>query len=109
MRAQPSEPADRGICVARGYGIKITVQRGHLVVHDGVADRRRTRRYHRTSKLKRLVLIANTGYLTIDAMRWLHDTGAALIHLDTSGKLLTTSVTSGPDHAGLRRTQALDH
>ena len=107
MQAQPSEKADRGICVVRGYGIKISVQRGHLVVHDGVADRRRTRQYHRTSKLKRLVLIANTGYLTIDAMRWLHDTGGALTHLDTSGQLIATSVATSPDFAGLRRAQAL--
>jgi CRISPR-associated protein Cas1 len=107
MHAQPTERANRGICVVRGYGIKITVQRGHLTVHDGVADRRRTRRYHRTSKLKRLVLIGNAGYLTIDALRWLHDVGAALIHLDTRSQLITTSVARGPDFAALRRAQAL--
>ena len=107
MRAQPSEVADRGICVVRGYGIKITVQRGHLTVHDGVADRRRTRRYHRTSKLRRLVLIGNTGYLTIHALRWLHDIGAALIHLDTRSQLIATSVARGPDFPALRRAQAL--
>ena len=64
MQAQRSEHADHGICVARGYGIKITVQRGHLIVHDGVGNRRRTRRYHHTSKLRRLVLIGNTGVTT---------------------------------------------
>jgi CRISPR-associated endonuclease Cas1 len=107
MHAEPSEPADRGICVARGYGIKITVQRRHLIVHDGVGNRRRTRRYHRTSKLKRLVLIGNTGYLTIDALRWIYDTGAALVHLTASGELIAASVARGPDLAGLRRAQAL--
>jgi len=106
MQPEPSEPADRGICVARGYGIKINIHRGHLTVHDGVADHRRTRRFHRTAKLKRLVLIGTTGYLTFDALRWLHDTGAALVHLN-KGELIATSVARGPDFPALRRAQAL--
>ncbi len=107
MHAQPNEHPDNGICVARGYGIKITVQRGHLIVHDGVGNRRRTRRFHRvTSKLHRLVVIGHTGYITLDALRWLHDTGAALLQLDTNGKLIATSARSGPDLAGLRRAQS---
>ena len=108
MQAQPTEPAGNGICVAHGYGLKISVQRGHLIVHYGVGRQRQTRRYHRaTSKLRRLVLIGHTGYITLDALRWLHDVGAALIHIDADGQLLTTSTHSGPGHAALRRQQAL--
>ncbi len=55
MQAQPTEPADSGICVAHGYGLKLYVQRGHLIVHDGIGRQRQTRRYHRaTSRLKRV-------------------------------------------------------
>jgi CRISPR-associated protein Cas1 len=107
MHAQ-SSAARNGVVVARGFGIKISLSRGHLIVHDGICDKRQTRRYHRaTSGLKRLVLIGNTGYITLDALRWLHDTGAALVHLDTSGELITTSVANGPHLAALRRAQAL--
>ena len=108
MQAQPTEPANDGICVAHGYGLNITVHRGHLIVHDGIGRNRQTRRYHRvTSKLRRLVLVGHTGYVTLDALRWLHDIGAALIHINADGRLLTTSTASGPGHAALRREQAL--
>jgi CRISPR-associated endonuclease Cas1 len=108
MHAQPTEPADSGICVAHGYGLKLYVHRGHLVVHDGIGRQRRTRRYHRaTSRLKRLVVIGHTGYLTLESLRWLHDAGAALLHIDADGQLVTTSTTSGPTHGALRRAQAL--
>lgn len=96
------------LCVAHGYGLKISVDRGHLLVHDGICDERQTRRYHRaTSKLKRLIVIGHSGYITLDALRWLHDIGAALIHIDSDGKLITTSAATGPGHASLRRAQAL--
>ena len=108
MQAQPTEAASSGVCVAHGYGIKISVHRGHLIVHDGIGRDRQTRRYHRVaSKLRRLVLIGHTGYITLDALRWLHDVGAALVHIDADGQLLTTSTASGPRHAALRRAQAL--
>lgn len=108
MQAQPTGAAQNGLCVAHGYGLKIHVDRGHLIVHDGICDERRTRRYHRaTSKLRRLVVIGHSGYVTLDALRWLHDIGAALIHVDRDGKLITTSAPSGPGLASLRRAQAL--
>jgi CRISPR-associated endonuclease Cas1 len=108
MQAQPTEPAGNGVCVAHGYGLKISVHRGHLIVHDGVGRQRQTRRYHRvTSKLRWLVLIGHTGYITLEALRWLHDIGAALVHIDADGQLVATSAAAGPGQAGLRRAQAL--
>jgi CRISPR-associated endonuclease Cas1 len=97
-----------GAAVVHGYGIKIYVRGRHLVVHDGICDERRTRRFHRvTGRVKRLVLIGHTGYITLDALRWLRDTGAALVHIDADGQLITTSAAGGPDLAPLRRAQAL--
>lgn len=107
MQAQASA-ARRGIVVAHGYGIKIHVQRGHLVVEDGIGRKRQTRRFHRAgAKLDRLVLIGHTGYITLDALRWLRDVNAALVHLDADARLLTTSVVAGPTLPPLRRAQAL--
>ncbi|MGH2965989.1 MAG: CRISPR-associated endonuclease Cas1 [Solirubrobacterales bacterium] len=107
MQAQVSAPRD-GLVVAYGYGVRIRLHRRHLVVEDGVGRRRRTRRYHRaTSRLKRLVLIGHTGYITLDALRWLRDVGAALVHVGADGELITTSTAAGPDLAPLRRAQAL--
>jgi CRISPR-associated endonuclease Cas1 len=96
------------LCVAHGYGVKIHVHRGHLVIEDGIGRKRRSRRFHRaTSKLRRLVLIGHTGYVTLDALRWLADAKAALLHIDADGRLLTISASDGLDLATLRRAQAL--
>jgi CRISPR-associated endonuclease Cas1 len=109
MRQAEASAARHTVCVARGYGIKVRVgQRGHLIVEDGVAHDRQTRLYHRvTGKLRRLVVIGQTGYITLDALRWLHDARAALIHLDPHGQLLTTTPPRGPNLPALRRAQAL--
>ena len=108
MQSQRTWPHACSICVAHGYGLKIYVHRGHLIVHDGIGRDRRTRRYHRvTSKLRRVVVVGHTGYITLDALRWLHDIGAALVHIDVDGRLVTTSTVAGPGHAALRRAQAL--
>jgi CRISPR-associated endonuclease Cas1 len=107
MRHQGSATLER-VVVAHGYGIKIHVQRRHLVLDDGVGRSRRTRRFHRAgNKLNRLVLIGHTGYITLDALRWLRDVNAALVHIDADGRLLTTSVVFGPTLPPLRRAQAL--
>jgi CRISPR-associated protein Cas1 len=100
--------AQRGVVVANGYGIKIHVHRRHLVVEDGVGRNRRVRRFHRaTSKLKRLVVVGRTGYITLESLTWLRDVRAALVQMDADGRLLATSVVSGPTYAALRRAQAL--
>src|SRR5579862_8078419 len=107
MHPHVSVPRD-GVVVAHGYGLKIYVERRHLIVHDGICDERQTRRYHRvTSKLRRLVIVGRTGYVSLEALRWLHDSRAALLHIDADGELLTTSVPAGPDLGALRRAQAL--
>ncbi len=96
-----------GVCVVDGYGIKISVERDHLQIADGTGRSRRERRFTRSErKLRRLVLIGHTGYVTLDALRWINDTGAAFAHID-EGRLLTTSTPAGLADARLRRTQAL--
>ena len=100
--------AKSGIIVARGFGLKIKVDRAHLVVEDGIGAERQKRRYHRaSSKLRRLVVISHSGYVTLDALRWLYDVGAALVHIDADGRLLTTSTVTGPSVPTLRRAQAV--
>ena len=103
-----SNAAKHGVVVARGYGIKIYVHRRHLVIDDGVGRSRRARRFHAAGmKLNRLVLIGRTGFITLDAIRWLHDQRVGLLNLDADGRLLATSVMPGPTLPALRRAQAL--
>jgi CRISPR-associated endonuclease Cas1 len=108
MQSQGTPGSRDGVVVASGYGLKIYVERGHLVVHDGVGRHRETKRFHRAARqLKRLIVLGHSGYLTLEAIRWLGDTGAALVQLDADGKLLATTTPSGPDLPPLRRAQAL--
>jgi CRISPR-associated endonuclease Cas1 len=96
------------ICVADGYGIRIFVNGGHLVVHDGIGRRRRDRRYARaTHGLPRLVVLGHTGYITFEAQRWMANVGIDYVHLETDGRILSTSERRVLNHPALRRAQAL--
>jgi CRISPR-associated endonuclease Cas1 len=108
MRFQGTASARDGVVVARGYGLKVYVERGHLVVHDGVGRQRNTQRFSRAAReLGRLIVLGHSGFVTLDAIRWLHDVGAGFVQLDADGQLLAASASRGPDLAALRRVQAL--
>jgi CRISPR-associated protein Cas1 len=100
-------PIRSGIVMLSGYGIKVAVDRRHLSVNDGIGRQRRTSRFAKaTSRIKRLVVLAQIGYVTLEALRWLHDAKAAFVQLDHDGAILTASI-GGLDDARLRRAQAL--
>ncbi|MGH8945024.1 MAG: CRISPR-associated endonuclease Cas1, partial [Acidimicrobiia bacterium] len=102
------DPSDPTVCVADGFGIRLFVRHRHLVVSDGVGRHRRERRYARaTSRLSRVVVLGRHGYVSLEALRWLADVGAAFVHLDPDGTVLATSVPAGTRNPHLRRAQAL--
>jgi CRISPR-associated endonuclease Cas1 len=97
-----------GVVVLNGYGIRVQVNAGHLFLHDGIADERRTTRLPRVNHgLKRLVLIGSDGFITLEALRWLADQGAAFVMLDRRGKVLTVTGPVAPSDSKLRRAQSL--
>src|SRR4051812_35707130 len=99
---------ESGLVVACGYGLRIQVSRGHLVVDDGVGSERRVRRYSRaTSTIRRLVVVGHTGYVTLHALRWLRDVGAVFVQIDNDGSLIALSAPQATDRTKLRRAQAL--
>jgi CRISPR-associated endonuclease Cas1 len=96
-----------GVCVADGFGVKVTVERGALVVHDGIGSHRRTRRYERASHgLRRLVLLRPEGFVTFEALRWCSALGVAVVVLGAKGADLVSTPRVGDD-ARLRRQQAV--
>ena len=100
-------PIRNGIIMLSGYGIKVAVDRRHLTVSDGVGRQRRAGRFAKaTSRVKRLIVMAQTGFVTLEALRWLHNAKAAFIQWDHDATILTASI-QGLDDARLRRTQAL--
>jgi CRISPR-associated endonuclease Cas1 len=97
-----------GVVVLNGYGIRVQVNAGHLLLHDGIADERRTIRLPRVNHgLKRLVMIGSDGFITLEALRWLAEQDASFLMLDRTGKVLTVTGPVAPSDAKLRRAQAL--
>jgi CRISPR-associated endonuclease Cas1 len=97
------------VCVADGFGVRVAVDRGRLVVADGLGTHRRERRYSRaTHGLSRLVVLASTGAVGLDALRWCAGAGVGVVVLDPfGGELHLTSGGIGNDDPRLRRAQAL--
>ncbi len=102
-----------GVLTLWGWGVKLSVRDRHLVVSDGVGGDRTLRiakgvAASGTAKLKRVVILAESGgMLTLDALDWLRDAGAALIILDRKGDVREAFGARRIDDVRLRRTQAL--
>jgi CRISPR-associated endonuclease Cas1 len=106
--APASIPIRSGVVVLSGYGIKVSVSRRHLACEDGIGTTRRAARFHAaTSGLRRLVILGTDGMITLDAVQWLHQAGAALLTINRDGGVILMSAPAGPDHPRLRRAQAL--
>src|SRR5579864_3157708 len=97
-----------GVLTLYGYGIRISVQAGHLQIEDGIAEDRYKLRLPRVNhRLKRLVCIGDDGFITLSALRWLSDVGASFVMLDRLGKVRVVTGPVSPSEARLRRAQAL--
>src|SRR3954447_12781399 len=67
-----------GVVVLTGYGIRVHVDRGHLIVEDGVGADRRKGRFPRVHHgLWRIVVIGADGMVSLAAVRWLADQNIA--------------------------------
>jgi len=99
-----------GVLTLFGYGIRVQLDRGHLLIEDGLgADRRRTRLPRVGHGLKRLVVIGSDGMISLAALRWLADQDASFVMLERDGSVLATTGPVRSSDAKLRRAQALAH
>src|ERR1022692_3560901 len=97
-----------GVVTLFGYGIQVRVDRGHLLIADGIGPDRRQFRLPRVGHgLRRLVVIGSDGMVTLSALRWLADQDAAFVMLERDGQVLTTTGPVPSSDARLRRAQAL--
>ena len=106
--AQTLNSAPRhGILTLIGYGIQVRVDKGHLVIQDGIAAERYYYRLPRVGhRLKRLVIVGSDGLLSLTALRWLRDQDVSLSFLERNGKVLCVTGPVGSSDAKLRRAQA---
>src|SRR5712692_522191 len=100
----------RGVVTLYGYGIKAQVDRGHLVIEDGIGPERRRARLPRIGHgLQRLVVIGSDGMVTLAALRWMADQNASFVMLNRDGSVLATTGPVRPSDSRLRRAQSLAH
>ncbi len=103
------DPRDPTICVADGHGLSVHVNRGHLVIADGIGSTRRERRIARADRtIRRLVILGQSGSLTLEAFRWCRDVNIAVVVIDQSKPSVVAVAAPHTHHdARLRRAQAL--
>src|SRR5690348_10591395 len=107
QRPESLQP-QHGVITLYGYGIKVRVDRGHLLIDDGIGLDRRQARFSRVGHgLKRLVVIGSDGMVSLAALRWLADQDAAFVMLERDGSVLATTGPVRPSDARLRRAQSL--
>jgi CRISPR-associated endonuclease Cas1 len=96
-----------GVVTLFGYGVHVRVDRGHLLIEDGIGGERRRFRFPRVGHgLERLIVIGSDGMISLAALRWLADQDAALVMLERDGSVLATTGPVRPSDAKLRRAQA---
>jgi CRISPR-associated endonuclease Cas1 len=99
-----------GVVTLFGYGIRAQVERGHLILEDGIGPNRRKARLARVGHgLRRLVVIGSDGMVSLSALRWLADQNAAFVMLNRDGTVLATTGPVSPSDVRLRRAQSLAH
>ena len=107
MQATNLKPR-HGVISLYGYGIRLYVDRGHLIVKDGIGSDRHEGRFARVGhSLRRLIVIGSDGSVSLSALRWLANQKAAFVMLDRDGELIAATGPTGPSDARLRRSQAL--
>jgi CRISPR-associated protein Cas1 len=86
----------------------VRVERGHLILEDGIGTERSQRRLPRVGHgLKRLVVIGSDGEVSLAALRWLADQNASFVMLERDGSVLATTGPVRSSDVRLRRAQAL--
>ena len=102
------KPGREGVVTLSGYGIHVGVDRGHLLLEDGIGSDRRQAKFPRVGHgLKRLVIIGSDGMVSLAALRWLADQNAAFVMLERDGTVLATTGPVRPSDARLRRLQSM--
>lgn len=106
--AMSEATASRGVLALSGYGVRVGVERGHLLVSDGVGNDRREGRFARVGHgLERLLVLGHSGSISLEALRWLHELDIAFVQLGRDGELIATGTPNRLRDVRLLRAQAL--
>ena len=99
--------SSHGVVVLVGYGIQVRVEKGHLILEDGIGDDRRAGRFPRVHhNLRRVVVIGGDGMVSFGALQWLADQKIAFVMLERDGSVLVSTGPVAASDTRLRRAQA---
>jgi CRISPR-associated endonuclease Cas1 len=85
------ETSDHRIIIADGYDIRIAVRRDRLQIIDGISTGRRTRTISRADGIRRIVILSESGYVTLEAMRYCELEGISIAQYERDGRLVFSS------------------
>ncbi|MBB5156610.1 CRISPR-associated endonuclease Cas1 [Saccharopolyspora phatthalungensis] len=100
---------DPRVIIADGRNVQLRVERGQLSIQDGIGQHRRIRTLPRIERdVRRIIVLADNGYVSWDAARWCADVGITVVQVDRSGRQITATAEPRPgtDDVRLRRAQA---
>lgn len=106
------EQPDPRVLVVDGYGVSLTVKRGHVIIEDGIGSTRRTRKIGRVSVrtsngLARIIVLAASGYISLEVIHWCNALGIMLMQVNRDNQLaMLTTGTRGQD-ARIRHAQVM--
>jgi CRISPR-associated protein Cas1 len=97
-----------GIILAEGFGLKVRVHHGILVVDDGEGEHgRRAQLVRSSARGRRVVLLGRAGYVSVEALRWMAEAGVGFAVIDAAAGRIVASADVGPTRIpALRRAQA---
>jgi CRISPR-associated protein Cas1 len=98
------------ILVVDGYGVRLEVERGQLVVHDGFPAEGATReiRFPRgRTDVQRIVVRASAGTVSIAALDWCERMGIPVAFVSSDSRLVNCFIPDGSHDGPLRRAQAI--
>jgi CRISPR-associated protein Cas1 len=100
------------ILAVTGHGSSIRVEKGQLVIRQGVTHSVEHGAVRETVRLSRgvhqvscIVILGRHGGLTLDALQWCQDQGIAVLVIDRQGELTSVVTPPAPARISLRRAQ----
>lgn len=91
------------LTLSSGPGASLKVAQNHLIAQDGGTELKFRRA---ACPVSRVVVVRSEGFITVPALRWLHEVGVALVVLQYDGAPIAVTVPPVIVPAALRRAQA---
>ncbi len=108
-KVKQPDTSDDEVVVVEGYGVDISVVRGHLVVKDGFASEGTLREIYFPRghcDVKRIIVRAPAGNVSIAALDWCNRMGLPIAFVGSDSRLVNCLIPDAPHDGPVKRAQA---